>query len=92
MSLPSNLTKVDIGHGMWVHRVRGGLIIGHTHEDGEECGGSILFESEASDPLKRTGRFLWTLVSEEPLTVTPSISKPECGIHGYITEGKWIPV
>ncbi len=34
----------------------------------------------------------WTIVSEEPLTVTPSILNQPCGCHGYITDGKWIKV
>jgi hypothetical protein len=32
----------------------------------------------------------WTVVSWEPLTLTPSIHRLECGCHGYITEGKWV--
>jgi hypothetical protein len=32
----------------------------------------------------------WTIVSTDPLTVTPSILKPECGCHGFITNGKWV--
>lgn len=92
MSLPPDLTKTDIGHGVWIHRVKGGVIIGHTHDDGYECSGSILFENEASDALKHTGRTLWKLVSDEPMTVMPSISNPECGLHGFITDGTWVPV
>ena len=26
----------------------------------------------------------------EPLTVTPSILCGECGLHGFITNGKWV--
>lgn len=33
----------------------------------------------------------WTVVEEHPLTVTPSISKPDCGCHGFITAGVWVP-
>lgn len=32
----------------------------------------------------------WTVVSWEPLTLTPSILMQTCGCHGYITEGKWV--
>lgn len=32
----------------------------------------------------------WTVVSWEPLTLTPSIHRIECGCHGYITDGKWV--
>lgn len=31
------------------------------------------------------------LVSEDPLHVEPSILCPECGDHGYIRDGQWVP-
>jgi hypothetical protein len=32
-----------------------------------------------------------TLVQEDPLTLTASLYWPECcGVHGFITEGKWV--
>lgn len=27
---------------------------------------------------------------EDPLTITPSILCPDCGLHGFIISGKWI--
>jgi hypothetical protein len=34
-----------------------------------------------------------TLVQQEPLTITASVYWPECcGLHGFITEGKWVSV
>lgn len=33
----------------------------------------------------------WTLVSLDPLTVTPSIHCLSCGDHGFIRGGKWVP-
>jgi hypothetical protein len=33
----------------------------------------------------------WTLVQTEPLTVTPSILCDECGVHGFISNGEWVP-
>lgn len=38
-------------------------------------------------PLKGEGA--WTLVSEEPLTITPSINCLDCGCHAFITDGRW---
>ena len=32
----------------------------------------------------------WTVVSKEPLTVSPSILCGECGLHGFWREGKWV--
>jgi hypothetical protein len=33
----------------------------------------------------------WTVVTKDPLTVTPSIHNTGCGCHGFITDGKWVP-
>lgn len=33
-----------------------------------------------------------TLVSIDPITITPSILCDDCGAHGFITEGKWVSV
>lgn len=32
----------------------------------------------------------WTVESWEPLTLSPSILRTECGCHGFIREGKWV--
>lgn len=29
------------------------------------------------------------VVSRDPLTIEPSILCPDCGTHGFITEGRW---
>lgn len=31
------------------------------------------------------------IVTELPLTVDPSILCPDCGLHGYIRSGRWVP-
>jgi hypothetical protein len=33
-----------------------------------------------------------TIVSREPLTITASLICLGCGWHGFITDGKWVPV
>lgn len=91
MSLPPDLEREDIGNGVWMHRISGGLIVGHTHADGAECCGSILFDQESTAHMKRTGRPLWRVIDDSPLTVTPAIYSPECGLKGWITEGHWVP-
>ena len=30
------------------------------------------------------------IVQEDPLTITPSILCPDCGTHGFITNGRWV--
>lgn len=32
----------------------------------------------------------WNLVQREPLTVSPSLLCPNCGTHGFITDGRWV--
>lgn len=31
------------------------------------------------------------LAAADPLTITPSVLCPDCGTHGYITAGRWVP-
>lgn len=66
-----------------------GLHVDHLTPDGKPCAGGITFDSEAARKL-RVGREMWTLVSLDPLTVTPSLLC-HCGDHGFITNGRWVP-
>jgi hypothetical protein len=36
------------------------------------------------------GQPSWTVESWEPLTLSPSILRTECGCHGYIRSGVWV--
>ena len=90
MTDPRETPTVDIGHG---HRVRfyrdenGAPRLWVFHDcpgfpqHGERCGSYI--------PL--TGPKPWRLVSEDPLTIEPSIHFTDCGDHGFIRNGKWVP-
>lgn len=31
------------------------------------------------------------VVSEDPLTITPSLLCPDCGTHGWVQNGRWWP-
>ena len=31
------------------------------------------------------------ITSREPLTIEPSIHCPDCGTHGFIRNGRWVP-
>lgn len=33
----------------------------------------------------------WTLISEDPLTISPSLLCPACGHHGFVRDSKWVP-
>lgn len=63
--------------------------------DVEKCG--IIVQcphGEASVGFNIPGHRLfqdrWDVIQWEPLTLSPSIHRLECGCHGFIREGKWI--
>jgi hypothetical protein len=56
---------------------------------GECCFGS--FDWRRPDhPDFRQGP-LWERGSADPLTISPSLLCLDCGAHGFIKEGRWIP-
>ncbi len=46
------------------------------------------FKPDRKLPIAAWG---WTVVTKEPLTISPSILCGECGVHGFIRDGKWVP-
>ena len=64
-------------------------------------GGQGLSERHRSEGVLRSDKYprmtpdypTWTIVSEDPLTVSPSIlcGAPGCNTHGFYTAGKWVP-
>jgi len=32
-----------------------------------------------------------TIVSTDPVTISPSVGCSDCGLHGFITNGRWEP-
>lgn len=75
---------------------RTGIVIGHVHEDGEVCEGSVLFDTPEN---QRGSAPTWQVESLDPLTISPSVlvqhgtavGRPSCGLHGFIRGGRWIP-
>lgn len=65
-----------------------GATVRHLTPEGKVCIGGITFDGEVQRRLNR-GPF-WTLVSLDPLTVTPSLLCRLCGDHGFITNGQWV--
>ena len=51
--------------------------------------GFVLFESDVARRIE-PGRPMWKVESWEPLTLSPSILRRECGCHGFIRNGKWV--
>ena len=82
---------VDAGLGVRfeVRRMDGriaGVAIWHPRPDGQgECNiyGWVSFKPDWDDG--------WDLVSESPLTISPSILCRGCGHHGYVRDGRWEP-
>jgi len=33
----------------------------------------------------------WHVISKEPLTLHPSLACNQCGHHGWVQNGKWVP-
>jgi len=66
--------------------LRCGLIVSHRAPDGRECGGSVTF---GNAPASLHGP-RWQVEQWEPLTISPSI-RCDCGWHGFIRDGRWIP-
>lgn len=90
----TDITWQDIGHEHYIsylysyknHDLTVGVIVRHIKPDGKYCDGAARWRHYESE----TG-VLWTLESENPLTISPSLLC-HCGDHGFIKQGKWIPV
>lgn len=75
-----------------------GVIVEHLNpHTGRRCHGAVIFDSPTARRIEPEGRALWTVVSLDPLTVEPSVlcrfpgENGECGDHGYIRDGRWVP-
>lgn len=95
MSLPEE-ADIDLGNGVvaaytrYSWHDRAGLIEWHRDtQTGDWCCGAVLFDLEGVHVLFPECA-LWTVVSFEPLTITPSILCRICGHHGWITDGRWV--
>lgn len=94
----SDLKLQDIGHGVYISRVvdSDGNWIGilEWHEcnsmnvtsSGVAAGGVNFENAPASVQGPR-----WRKLSDEPLTIQPSVLCRTCGLHGFITNGQWVP-
>lgn len=103
------LVPADDGLGPgWRHRSERGIFLRllRSASDPEQLGGFIFWHRRAHSPsglcggavpvVSIEGRPAWTLVSLEPLTLSPSIhcltpyDGRICGVHGFVTDGKWV--
>jgi hypothetical protein len=95
----NELTMHELGHDMWWTKVMDaddnwiGILEWHECEaaqnssDAGLSAGGVNFEN-APQGVKGPR---WQLAREDPLTITPSIRCGTCGLHGFITDGRWVP-
>lgn len=62
-----------------------GLLERHDCTTGREHVGMLPFDRGQQGPR-------WPLVSVNPLTLEGSVLCQTCGLHGFITAGRWVPV
>ncbi len=88
---------IDIGGGHEItYYTRGddddahvGLVHFHHKPDGSPCsGGSVLFDLPQNADFPDHAK--WQVISEEPLTLSPSLLCTICGAHGWIRDGAWV--
>lgn len=85
---------IDLGGGHWLSpfvqsdsdEVAGYFDI-HPYQGQPEraCVGSV------NRPGHGHGNAEWDVLSENPLTLSPSLLCRTCGNHGFVREGKWVP-
>ena len=88
MARPAVGATFDIGYGVTVEL---------RHLDGELHG--VAYEHPCVNgatspgwvPVKPCWSDGWDVLSEEPLTLFPSLLCRACGHHGFIREGRWVP-
>lgn len=82
----------DIGHGVSIEkRYLDGRLCGVAYKH-PRPGGAGTCDGFVSVPdAEGWPPHSWTLVSIDPLTLTPSLACRACGHHGHITAGRWVP-
>jgi hypothetical protein len=66
-------------------------IIAHTAPDGSPCESAATPDTEMARLAGMRDHQLWQLVSDDPLTLSPSLLCGRCGDHGFVREGVWVP-
>lgn len=78
---------IDHGHGVETAWYPDGSVgVRHTCDRGEKRGTLIVAPRLVLD--EAGGH---TIVSRDPVTVTPSVGCFDCGLHGFIRNGRWEP-
>lgn len=79
----------DLGNGVFIAR----MFIDGKLEGLAYCHPSTNGECRSYVPLRNRYQWEhgWDLLSEQPLTISPSLLCRTCGNHGFIRSGKWVP-
>ena len=80
---------ISLGHDTWYTKLyRDDVWIG-IHEWHRENGmwgaGYIPFTGRIQAPVS------WEVLSEDPLSLSPSLACQNCGHHGFVRNGRWEP-
>lgn len=81
------------GHTLTLQRFEGELsacVIAHKKKDGTLCEGFIPFTGRAWARSFGNRITSWEVISESPLTLSPSVQCRICGDHGFVRGGKWV--
>jgi hypothetical protein len=80
---------INLGHDTWMtkaYRDGAWVAIHEWHKEGDFYGaGFIPFTGRMRAPVS------WEVLSEDPLTLSPSLACQQCGHHGFIRNGRWEP-
>lgn len=66
-----------------------GAILAHPLPDGGICEGALAFDGPVQQRVE-PDRPRWTVERLDPLTLSPSVLC-DCGFHGFVREGRWVP-
>ena len=82
---------IDIGSGHKLRRIsQDGRLVAFIDEHidqrtGFDCAGGLVTLRNSPGQNRPT----WTMFSEEPVTLSPSLLCTQCGAHGFVRDGKW---
>ena len=96
-------TPVDIGHGLTAalrlsekfpdleDGVPVGVLLTHScaKRNGEAVQDFIPLKYPGLSPFAAEKN--WDLINKDPISIQPSVAYTCCGVHGFLTDGKWVP-
>lgn len=81
------------GHMLTLQTLEGEVsacVISHKKKDGTPCAGFLPFTGRAWARSFDNRMPTWEVISESPLTLSPSVQCRICGDHGFVRDGKWV--